>query len=61
MTEYDAELCLGYFCLERPGDLAYSEVDCLECGQPCETGIWFAIMGDGTLVGPLCELCATSE
>jgi hypothetical protein len=55
----DPALCLGYIQLDRLGDLAAREVECTECGQPCEPGgVWLAVMGDLTLRGPLCNLCA---
>ena len=55
----DKDICLGYIQLDRPGDLAAGEVDCEECGQPCEPcGVWLAVMGDLSLRGPLCNLCA---
>jgi len=57
----DPAICLGYIHLDRLGDLTACEVDCEECGQPCEPGgVWLAVMGDLSLRGPLCNLCAAT-
>jgi len=62
MTEQkDGVLCLGYIRLDRPSDLRGDECECEGCDQTCERGIWLAVMSDGTLYGPLCEVRATSD
>jgi len=70
MTEYDAKLCLGYIQLDRLGDLETVDPDdfdsgseCVGCGQLFHktSTVWVAVMGDGALFGPLCDLCASSE
>ncbi len=54
-------LLVGFLRLERPGDLDWDEVECVECASPCTGGVWYGVMGDGTLYGPLCSGCATTE
>jgi len=60
--DVDKDICVGYIQLDWPGDLAAGEVDCEECGRPCEPGgVWPAVMGDLSLRGPLCNLCAEAS
>lgn len=52
--------CLGYVALDRPGDLD-DDAECVECGQPLRSPVFVAVMADGTIAGPLCSSCASSE
>lgn len=53
-------LCLGYVALDRRGDLD-EDAECIECGQPVRHSVFVAVMADGSIEGPLCGRCASSE
>lgn len=57
----DAGLMLGYFKLDRYGDLESAD-SCPGCGREYgAAGIWLCVHQSGGLSGPLCSLCADSQ
>ena len=48
---------VGYIKLDRPGEM---EPICRECDQPLDKA-YMIVMSDGTLRGPVCDSCASSE
>ena len=63
---YDPDIRLGFFRLDRLGDLSGQPpeaIECLDCGLEInpDEGVWMCVMGDGLLVGPYCSLCAQVE
>lgn len=59
-AQQEAALCFGYVKIGRPGDVGEGD-GCASCNQPMLGPVWVALMGDGQALGPLCDLCATSE
>lgn len=48
----------GYIKLDRLGEI---EPVCRECDQPLDSKAYMIVMSDGTLRGPVCDSCASSE
>lgn len=48
----------GYIKLDRLGEM---EPVCHECDQPLNGKAYMIVMSDGTLRGPACDSCASSE
>ena len=60
-SPYDPDLILGYFRLDRFGDLDPTS-RCHECDSDfTDAGVWLAVGGDFRISGISCEVCATSE
>jgi len=59
----DPQICLGWIKIDRPGDIPNSEDVCPECGFDLADNppLFVAMMADGSVYGPVCNTCATSE
>jgi hypothetical protein len=57
---YDPQLLAGYIQIARYGDLG-PDAECPECGQAFGGLPFVRLHGDGTLSGPICARCASSE
>ena len=49
---------VGYIKLDRPGEI---DLSCHECSQPLDGKAFMVVFSDGTLRGPVCDSCASSE
>ena len=57
---YDPRLCLGFFKLV--GGEVGKDAPCAMCGYAIgDNGVWCAVAADGTVSGPFCAGCATTE
>lgn len=63
----EAPAVAGWFRADRNGELTLApapdgeEADvCCECGQDLDW-VWFAVLTDGSLYGPVCSGCARSD
>lgn len=59
-------IVLGWFRAARNGELSLAggvddePAECVECGQPLDWP-WIAVLSNGSIHGPCCTGCATSE
>lgn len=61
----DPPIVLGWFRPQRNGEIdLMTDIDdraeCHECGQPLDE-VWIGILSNGSIHGPVCSGCATSE
>ena len=59
----DPQVCLGWIQLDRPGDVPNPGDVCPECGYDLSANppLFVALMADGSVYGPVCNVCATSQ
>lgn len=53
-------IVVGWIQVDRAGELEPDD-DCPECGQPFDGLPWIGMMSNGSIIGPVCGICATSE
>jgi len=58
----DPQVCIGWLEINRSGDIDSWE-DCPECGYKLDANppMFIAVMADGSVYGPVCNVCATSS